>query len=370
VNGGGQRKRGPDPGRPGRTQPGPGGAGRRGHPGPAPAPREAKAGPAQRPGASPHAAGPGPAAKASAPGRREATVGAYMTRAVVAVTPETPLPRACRVMLDHKISCVVVADGERPLGLISERTLTRRVGLGKPLEVPARSAMSSPPLCCPPDRTLAEALEDMRARHVRRLLVTEGGRLAGIITQGDLLEASRRQLAELAERHGRLRETARRDELTGLYNRRAFDSAFGRELGRVRRYGGLLSLAVFDLDHFKAVNDRFGHQAGDEVLRRFAATLRDCCREVDVPARHGGEEFAVMLPAAGTRAAAVYAERVRRETAALEVPAGGERLRVTVSAGVCKWTRATDSMRAMLAAADRELYRAKRAGRNRVCVAE
>ncbi len=309
---------------------------------------------------------------ASAPERssdHSNTVGAYMTRSVVTVEPETPLREVCRRMIGQSISCVVVATGGKPLGLISERAVVRRLASDKRLEVSARRAMSAPLLTCSPRVSLAGALQKMREHHVRRLAVTEREKLAGIITQSDLLEASNRQLAALTQEHSRLRRTAMRDELTGLYNRRTFNEFFKEELDRVRRYGGLAALALFDLDHFKQVNDRHGHDAGDAVLRGFARVLKKCCREVDVPARYGGEEFTVLLPAAGTRAGRIFAERVRRETAGTSLRAGKGRLAVTVSAGVCKFTKRHGSVRAMLQQADRALYRAKHAGRDRVCVA-
>jgi diguanylate cyclase (GGDEF)-like protein len=296
-------------------------------------------------------------------------VGAYMTRAVITVPPRMPLDEVCRRMISDNISCVVVAERGRPLGLISERAVVRRLGAGKSMEVSARRAMSAPLLTCSPRATLAGALERMRENHVRRLGVTREGRLVGIITQSDLLEATNRQLAELSREHGQLRAAAMRDELTGLYNRRAFNEFFKEELGRVRRYGGLLALVLFDLDHFKQVNDRYGHDAGDAVLRAFARILNDCSREVDLVARHGGEEFAVLMPAAGTRAARIYAERVRRVLGKARIRAGRQQLAVTTSAGACKFTRHAGSMRAMFKQADRAMYKAKHTGRNRVCVA-
>jgi len=298
-----------------------------------------------------------------------AKVGAYMTRAVITVRPDMPLEEVCRRMISDNISCVVVAEDGKPLGLISERAVVRRVSAGKSTGVSARRAMSAPLLTCSPRATLAGALEKMRENHVRRLGVVRSGKLAGIITQSDLLEATNRQLAELSREHGQLRAAAMRDELTSLYNRRAFNEFFKEELGRVRRYGGLLALVLFDLDRFKEVNDRYGHDAGDEVIRAFARVLRDCAREVDVVARYGGEEFVTLMPTAGTRAGRIFAERVRRVLATKEIRTSGGRLRITVSAGVCKFTRHASSIRAMLKSADRAMYKAKHTGRNRVCVA-
>ncbi|MHC4915176.1 MAG: diguanylate cyclase, partial [Planctomycetota bacterium] len=269
----------------------------------------------------------------------------------------------------QNISCVVVAEEGRPLGLISERAVVRRVSGAKSTAVTARRAMSSPLQTCSPRTSLAAALEKMHENHIRRLVITRRGRLQGIITQSDLLEATNRQLAELSREHGQLQEEAMRDELTRLYNRRAFNEFFKEELGRARRYGGLLGLVLFDLDRFKQINDRHGHDAGDVVIREFARVLRECAREVDIPARYGGEEFAVLLPAAGTRAARIFAERVRRVLERRQIGTSAGKLGVTVSAGICKFTKHSASMRAMLKQADRALYKAKHTGRNRVCVA-
>ena len=303
-------------------------------------------------------------------GHRPDAVGAYMSRAVVTVETETPLTDVCRLMNEDRISCVVVRRGRVPVGLISERAVVRRIAQGKSLDVAAGRAMSRPLLTVTPRTPVLEALRRMRENHVRRLVVVMRGRLVGIITQTDVFEASRRMLTEMADRQVRLSEEARRDDLTGLYNRRAFNGFFRAEAKRVRRYGGLLALVLLDLDHFKRVNDVHGHDAGDEVLRDFARVLRENCREVDLPARYGGEEFAVLMPAAGTRAARLLAERVRRDFGAIEFREGGVRFGVTVSAGVCKWTRSVNSPRAMLRRADAALYAAKHAGRNRVRVAK
>ena len=307
----------------------------------------------------------------SSPHGRLGSVGAYMSRAVVTVSPGSSLAEACRLMAERRIGAVLVAgDDGTPLGLVSERDVVRRFARRAPLGVPVEQVMARPLLTTAPAELAAHALELMRENHVRRLVVVDdSGKLAGIITQTDILEASRRALAELADRHVRLTEAVRRDELTGLFNRRAFNNFFQIELGRTRRYGGLLALVMFDLDHFKRVNDQHGHEAGDEALVAFARLLQANCREVDVAARYGGEEFLVLMPAVGTRAAAILAERVRKELGSLELRCGERRLRVTVSAGVCKWTPHADGLRAMLRLADEALYKAKNSGRNRVCVA-
>ncbi|HEY1363798.1 MAG TPA: GGDEF domain-containing protein [Xanthobacteraceae bacterium] len=160
------------------------------------------------------------------------------------------------------------------------------------------------------------------------------------------------------------RDAASTDELTGIPNRRGFFAAARQLLAREARQGGPVSVLLFDLDHFKSINDRFGHAIGDEALRLFAATASTTMRASDVVARFGGEEFVAVLP--GSLAdATVAAERVR---SAFETAAGtvaGRPLRATVSIGAASAAACAD-VGSLLAAADSALYRAKLNGRNRV----
>ena len=158
--------------------------------------------------------------------------------------------------------------------------------------------------------------------------------------------------------------TARTDELTGLSNRRAFTDDFRRALARTARTGEPLALAVADIDHFKGINDRFGHPVGDEVLHRFAKLLQSSIRAGDVVARLGGEEFAVLFIGADPAAAGGFAERLRAET---ERAFSEDGPAITVSIGVANW-RSDDPVESVhfMRRADQALYQAKNAGRNQV----
>lgn len=151
------------------------------------------------------------------------------------------------------------------------------------------------------------------------------------------------------------------DGLTGLANRRVFQLALSRELALAQRRGKPCTLVLLDVDHFKAVNDTHGHQAGDEVLRRVGLAMAEAARGTDVAARYGGEEFAVILPECSPAEAAAVAERFR---AAVATNAGP--IPVTVSAGVATYPRDAGDGTSLIAAADHALYRAKRTGRDRV----
>jgi diguanylate cyclase (GGDEF)-like protein len=169
-----------------------------------------------------------------------------------------------------------------------------------------------------------------------------------------------------ARLHRIVARQARIDGLTGLANRRQFEQQLAAELARLERFAGPLAIVLADLDDFKDVNDRFGHPAGDAVLREFAHTLEERIRDIDVAARWGGEEFVVLLPGTDLAGAAQVAERLR---AALEervvLSVDGDPIRVTASFGVAVYPDA-GSADELLETADAALYQAKRAGKNQV----
>jgi diguanylate cyclase (GGDEF)-like protein len=169
--------------------------------------------------------------------------------------------------------------------------------------------------------------------------------------------------------HRLVARQASTDGLTELANRREFEESLANEISRAGRFGGSLALILADLDNFKQVNDRFGHQAGDEVLRAFADILRETVRDIDVAARYGGEEFAILLPQTDLAGAEQLAERLRRAIAGQSmVRAAGADVSVTSSFGVASFPEATTAP-SLFAAADEALYRAKRAGKNCVVCA-
>jgi diguanylate cyclase (GGDEF)-like protein len=193
-----------------------------------------------------------------------------------------------------------------------------------------------------------------------RALEMEGLRLLHLLTPHVAMHL------EHAFEFERMRQTAERDPLTHLRNRRAFDEVFAQETTRYERYGHPMSLLMLDLDHFKSINDRFGHEAGDEVLRQVARVLPAHIRDVDVAARFGGEEFVVLLPETAPVAALEVAERIRVGVGALAIDWRGTRIPVTVSIGVASVPERGKDPAGLMGAADAALYRAKANGRNRV----
>jgi len=167
------------------------------------------------------------------------------------------------------------------------------------------------------------------------------------------------------QRHYKL--TATIDELTGLYNRRWVKNMLDRQMKRSRFSSDPLSILLVDADHFKKINDNFGHAAGDEVLRVLSRTMVDCVRPTDLVSRYGGEEFIVILPGTSRPGSIVVAERLREAVSAVKIVSGevGELPQVTISIGLAQMED-DESMEEFIIRADKALYVAKENGRNRV----
>ncbi|HSK18863.1 MAG TPA: diguanylate cyclase [Longimicrobiales bacterium] len=173
---------------------------------------------------------------------------------------------------------------------------------------------------------------------------------------------------ELEEKNKELERLSISDGLTGLFNHRHIHGLLAEEFERVARTNDCMSVAMFDLDHFKSVNDTYGHQAGDRVLVELADILREVARDVDRLGRYGGEEFMALLPETCIDDAAVFVERVRREVARRPFDVGGDDpLHMTLSAGVATYPHETiRDVESLVRLADQALYTAKETGRNRV----
>jgi two-component system, cell cycle response regulator len=182
-------------------------------------------------------------------------------------------------------------------------------------------------------------------------------------TDLDLLLARVRTLLDFKRYLDLCEVAAFTDHLTGLANRRRFERQLDREVTRTERYSHPFCLLMLDLDHFKDVNDTYGHDAGDDVLRHLGRILQEVTRGIDLAARIGGEEFAVILPETTLEGGLEVAERLRDAIARAQMPLVGS---ITTSVGVAQFSAGSGQASGLLAAADAALYEAKRTGRNRV----
>ena len=194
--------------------------------------------------------------------------------------------------------------------------------------------------------------------------------MAGIVFSlavvSPVMKRSKQERFQMDSRAENLQKQATTDPLTGMHNRRYFEEALKGYLGEFNKIGATLGLLILDLDHFKSVNDNYGHDVGDVVLKEVALRMRAICREHDMVARLGGEEFALITPYANRDQLLGVAERYREMVEDLKIKSGNVVIRPTVSIGVATNEDGCDSVDELFKAADRKLYQAKNTGRNRV----
>lgn len=277
---------------------------------------------------------------------------------------------------DAALVTVVGLDGEMhtaSVGLSEEEV--RELSLGGP--PPGRRIRTMTLAFDPaPGEAPEESIQSGLAVPIQTELDTIG--ILSVFVRGDPRDFSADEigdLEDLATRAGPAIENARRfrevrqladlDALTGLHNRRYFHETLSREVARAQRYERRLALIVFDLDDFKAINDRIGHLAGDAVLARVAERVREVVRSADIPCRVGGDEFAIILPESTAEEADQLLERVQHSVSASPIPQAGV---LTISAGIAE-LRPQDDATTFFQRADEALYRAKEGGKGRHVVA-
>jgi len=284
-----------------------------------------------------------------------------------------------RFMEAYNHDATMIVEDRKPLGIITAKDMLYLLKQHKDLSLPVKHYMTTPVITLPHNTPLKEALSFMQDKHFKRIVtVDEEGYLVGIITQKELIsmaytrwvkmmEAYQSELRQINKRlekkSRRYEKSAQTDPLTGLYNRMKFLELFVAEYNIMVQRDNHLSLLVMDIDHFKAVNDSWGHNVGDEVLVEVSDVLTKTLRSVDIVCRWGGEEFVALLPAASIDEAYRSAERIRQNIKKYTFK--NNKISVTVSIGVTE-IREKDDLRSVIERADKALYLAKKAGRDAV----
>jgi len=279
---------------------------------------------------------------------------------VECICPDATLRETAIKLLEHRIGALVVTDEAGHLkGIASERDLIHVVASGDATvsEKPVSQVMTSSVITCEPDAEIAQVLHLMNANAIRHMPVLCKGKLVDMVS-----------IRELTTAYELLQKEANTDSLTELSNRRPFLKNLEKEFARAKRYKHPLTAAMIDLDHFKQVNDTYGHDAGDKVLRATSAMLISEFRTIDLVGRLGGEEFAVLLPETDLVGAKTACLRLLATIEAALIPVDGHAINITASIGLAKASSKTLDGAGLLKRADELLYQAKFNGRNRVVV--
>lgn len=285
-----------------------------------------------------------------------------------------------KLMKYKHVDAVIIMDGDnKPAGIFTTKDFLNILDKDLELNVPIHKYMSSPLLTVGNDIKIYEALEFIKEKHFKRIVVAdENGEISGVITQTELLRIVNNKWMEIIKERGQelskanetllkkaesLEKKASTDYLTKLNNRRKFNTLIEYELTQMKRYKDRdLCVIVFDIDGFKYINDTYGHDTGDKILQEISKILKVSVRNSDITCRWGGEEFAIALSETNIEDALLVAEKLR---ATVENHIFVNDLRITCSFGVSQY-HSDDTYPTLFKRADEALYKAKNTGKNKV----
>ncbi len=276
------------------------------------------------------------------------------------IGPCSTLRETAATLLELRVGALVVTDDENKMvGIVSERDLVQVVASSDPsaTDAPVSDVMTSSVITCSPDDEVAFILHQMNEHAIRHMPVLEHEELVGFLS-----------IRELTKAYELLQIEANTDPLTQVSNRRPFLKTLDEEFDRARRYEHPMSVAMLDIDHFKQVNDTYGHEVGDTALRALSRLLISEFRTIDLVGRLGGEEFALVFPGTELAGALTACERLHANIQAAEIPVDNAKIAMTVSMGLASMSSDVPDGPALLKRADELLYVAKSNGRNQIVV--
>lgn len=280
------------------------------------------------------------------------------TNTVECINPDANLRVTAERLIQHRIGALLVTDANGCLiGIVSERDLIHAIANFDETtpDTPVADVMTRSVITCGSEDEISYVLHLMNSNAIRHMPILEDGKLVNMVS-----------IRELTTAYELLQKEANTDPLTELSNRRPFLKNLEAEFARAKRYKHPLTVAMVDLDHFKRVNDDYGHDAGDRVLRAVSAMLISEFRTIDHVGRLGGEEFAILLPETDLSGAKTACLRLLAAIEAAIIPVEGKAISITASIGLAKASSKTLDGAGLLKRADGLLYQAKSQGRNMV----
>lgn len=291
-------------------------------------------------------------------------------------SPDAAMAEVMEYLQDAPSDCVIIQQGNIPVGILTSKDMLRFIGKNGCDRTRVGEEMSSPVLTLDAKASISDGLEFLKKHCFKRIVVTDGaGGVVGVVTQQDLISRTYLKWSQLMRDHFQqfeeltqilqqknrhLATLATKDALTDIHNRHMFTELFAKEMSIMKRQKCPLSLMIIDLDHFKRINDTYGHNIGDHVLKAFSREISASVREADLFARWGGEEFVLLLRDASCAQAHGVGEKLRT---AIERKRFEEVGHITCSIGITE-VRPDDTLESAVERADNALYAAKNNGRN------
>lgn len=277
---------------------------------------------------------------------------------VKGIDPNSTLRQAAQSLLDLKLGALIVTDhNDKMVGIVSERDLIPVVASTNTMAAEAlvSEVMTRSVICCTPEDEIAYLLHLMNENAIRHIPVVQNEKLVDVLS-----------IRELTKAYELLQIEANTDPLTQVSNRRPFLKNLDAEYNKALEQGQPMSVAMLDVDHFKRINDTYGHDAGDKALQELSRMLIREFRSIDLVGRLGGEEFALVFPETDLEGAYSACERLRAMVQSSEISVGAQKIKLTVSIGLTELTQKTSASALLLKRADELLYVAKNSGRNQV----
>ncbi|MEA3553045.1 MAG: diguanylate cyclase [Campylobacterota bacterium] len=303
-----------------------------------------------------------------------------MNKHIQKTSQDTISSEVLKNMADNKYDCIVIINNDLPIGILTTKDVMELIKSSHNLNTPISNYMSSPIETINEDASIKEAINFMKEKHFKRIVVTNSKNvLTGLILQRELISLSyskwsvlmREYSSELSEINNLLEKKTKKyekmastDQLTGLYNRYKFTELFHSEFHTMEQRENSMCVMMIDIDYFKTVNDKYGHNIGDSVLLQTSNILLKHFRNVDVVSRWGGEEFIILLPTATIENGKKIAEKIRESLSLYDM---GKGLKITASFGITE-VKVGDCLEMAIKRADDALYEAKSSGRNCVKV--
>ncbi len=293
----------------------------------------------------------------------------FMHRHIQTIDVSATSIECAELIAQERIGCLIVVNKGKPAGIITERSFVELVQKKHEniKNVLASDFMSKPLITINASANFSKAIEIFNKKEIKRIPVIENEKVIGLLTLKNMIEFSNLVLSKMDEEYKILEDKFKTDELTKVYTKSTITKIIQNENNRIGKYGGRSSILFIDIDHFKKINDKYSHLAGDMILKRIGRILKSVSKEIDSVGRFGGEEFIIMTPNRKKYNAVKFGEKLRKRIEKSTFTYNKEKIKITISIGIAS-IFGSKNYNVAIKRADKALYYAKNMGRNKIAL--